>query len=58
MSAREIDLARQAAEDALNEYARLAFGWNEPDDEYTRASLRIMVERAIKANDPRGGDTA
>jgi hypothetical protein len=59
MSEREIRDAREDAEDALDEYARLAFGWNAPDDEHTRHSLRLMVERAIAAHDPSssGGGT-
>jgi hypothetical protein len=52
LSAREIDIARQSAQEALNEYARLAFGWNAPDDEHTRRSIRVMAERAITTHDP------
>lgn len=50
-SARDLDLAREKAEDALTEYARLAFGWNAPDDEHTRLSLQAMVQRVIHAYD-------
>jgi hypothetical protein len=52
VSAREIELAREELREALDEYARLAFGWNAPDDEYTRRSIRAMAEAAINEHDP------
>lgn len=50
--ARDLDHARRRAENALGEYARLAFGWNDPDDEHTRHTIRQMAERAIEEHDP------
>lgn len=51
--AQTLDLARRTAEDALRDYARLAFAWNAPDDEYTRYSLRRIVEDAITEHELR-----
>lgn len=54
---RDLDHARRRAEDALDEYVRLEFAWNEPDHEHTRYAIRQMAERAIKAHDPSERDT-
>ena len=48
VSARDVTLAREAAGDALLEYAEALRSWNAPDDEHTRHQLRGLVDDVIQ----------
>lgn len=45
---RELDRARNEAEEALIRYADLARAWNAPDDEHTRYQIRRLVDDVIE----------
>ncbi len=45
-SLRDLDAARERADEAVREYARLAAEWNAPDHRHTAYQLRCLVECA------------
>ncbi len=53
-SLRDLDAARERADEAVREYARLAAEWNAPDHRHTAYQLRCLVEWAIREEVPNG----
>ncbi len=51
---RDLDAARERADEAVREYARLAAEWNAPDHRHTAYQLRCLVEWAIREEVPNG----
>lgn len=47
LDVRDVGYARQQAENALTEYAKILRSWNDPDDEHTRITLRTLLESAM-----------
>lgn len=53
---RDVTLMREAAEDALRDYAVALRVWNAPDDEHTRIQLRSLIEQIIRTALGEAGD--
>jgi hypothetical protein len=52
IGARDVQEAREQAEEWLREYAEALRFWNAPDDEHTRIQLRRLVDDVIQETVP------
>ena len=50
IEARDVQSAREDAEEAMRRYAEAAWYWNAPDEEHTRYQLRSLADTAFDAS--------